>query len=147
MNTSRIRENLGYISKTFPGAVLVPIHTWEENAVNHILATMAIYISDRINPGENTEIVQSNKVSRSHKDSWYRFAYRLEFSGSVRPGKNYILIDHVFSSGGSFSELGRHIESREGKVVLADATATGSHGERLALSHQTVHLTLSIYTA
>jgi phosphoribosylpyrophosphate synthetase len=71
----------------------------------------------------------------------------LEFSGSVEPGKDYILIDDVFSTSGFFSELGRYIKSREGKAVLADATATGGHGEKLTLSPQTAHLTLSVYTA
>jgi adenine/guanine phosphoribosyltransferase-like PRPP-binding protein len=91
-------------------------------------------------------IIQSNKISHSHKDSWYRFAYRLEFSGSVEPGKKYIFIDDIFSNGGSFSELHQHIESHGGKAVLAAVLITGGHGERLALSPQTaIELTHTYY--
>jgi hypothetical protein len=137
MTTSRSDKIIRSLALDYPAAVIVPVRAQEENARNFIPSAMASFISDKTGIPINNTIIQSNKVSRSRKDSWYRFAYRPEFSGAVERGKDYILIDDVFSNGGSFSELRRHIESRGGNVVLAAAMTTGGHGEKLALSPQT----------
>ncbi|MDR2941704.1 MAG: phosphoribosyltransferase [Treponema sp.] len=95
----------------------------------------------------NDNIVQTNRVHRTGKDEWYRFAFRPSFNGEVQSGRNYILVDDVFSLGGSFNELRRFIESNGGNVVHAIALATGRSGNEISLRPETLKSLVDKYGA
>jgi hypothetical protein len=80
----------------------------------------------------NDSIVQTNRVHRTGSDEWHRFAFRPSFSGKVTAGRKYMLVDDVFSNGGSFNELRLFIEQNGGKVVQTTAMALGGHGNKIA---------------
>jgi hypothetical protein len=137
MQTQRAYELIADMARNYPNALIVPIRAHEENSKNFIPSAIASYISAHTLLPIQDDIIQNGIVSRSHKDTWYRFAHRPEFTGTVEPGRDYILIDDVFSHGGSFSELRQFIEKQGGNVVLAAAMTTGGHGQKLAISQQT----------
>jgi hypothetical protein len=71
-------------------------------------------------------------VHRTGSGEWHRFAFRPEFEGEVKSGRRYILVDDVFSQGGSLNELRVYIERRGGKAVQTIAMALGEHGDSIA---------------
>jgi hypothetical protein len=82
--------------------------------------------------------VQVNKINRTGKQSDHRLAFRPVFAGPVQEGMDYILVDDVFSNGGSFSELRSYIEDYGGNVVSVFSFATGGHGNKIGLTSETM---------
>ena len=63
-------------------------------------------------------------LRHSHQD--ITTANRPRFDGDVQAGRKYILVDDVFSAGGTFSELRAFIETNGGIVVDTITMANGS---------------------
>jgi hypothetical protein len=133
-NTALLRS----LKADFPGAVVVPVRSAEENGRNRIPETLAEYMAARAGFAVDTGIVQTNITGRTGSGVWHRFAFRPEFDGPVKPGRNYILADDVFTCGGSFGELRRHIGLRGGNVVRAAALSCGGYGDSLAVRPETL---------
>jgi hypothetical protein len=123
------------LKQKYPGAIVAPVHAVEANGKNRIPEALAEYIGERTGLEVDDTITQSNRVHRTGKDEWHRFAFRPKFSGEVKAGRSYILADDVFSNGGSFNELRLFIEKNGGKVVQAIALSLGGHGDRIAPEH------------
>ena len=120
------------IGARFPSAVIVPVHAIEENGKNRIPEALAEYAAKKTGLDIDTAVVQSNIVRRTGAGSWDRFAFRPAFDGPVAQGRPHVLVDDVFSHGGSFSELRRHIIRGGGHVVLAAALSCGGFGDVIA---------------
>jgi hypothetical protein len=65
------------------------------------------------------------------------------FDGPVEPGKNYIIVDDVVTSGSSLAGLRNHIEENGGRVVATSALGVSSSGSTgyggdLAITAETV---------
>jgi hypothetical protein len=120
------------LKQKYPGAIVAPVRAVEAGGKNRIPEALAEYISKHAGFEVDLAIVQSNRVYRTGKDEWHRFAFRPAFDGEVKAGRKYILVDDVFSNGGSFSELRLFIEKKGGKVVQAIALSLGGHGDRIA---------------
>jgi general stress protein YciG len=133
-NTALLRT----LKADFPGAVVVPVRDAEENGGNRIPEMLAEYMAARAGFTVDTGIVQTNKTGRTGSGVWHRFAFRPEFDGPVKPGGNYILADDVFTCGGSFGELRRHIGRNGGNVVRAAALSCGGYGDCLAVRPETL---------
>jgi hypothetical protein len=121
----------------YQDAVIVPVRAFERQGKNRIPQAAAGYIGSKTGFEVDNFIVQSNIVQRTGNDAIYRLAFRPQFDGQVQSGRRYILIDDVFSNGGSFSELRQYIEQRGGKVVHTAAMTTGGHGDIIGLLPQT----------
>jgi orotate phosphoribosyltransferase-like protein len=106
---------------------------------------LAGYISKKTGFEVDTSIVQTNRVHRTGTDEWYRFIFRPSFGGEVKNGRKYILVDDVFSFGGSFNELRRFIESNGGDVVQTIAMATGRSRNEISPRPETIKSLIDKY--
>jgi len=131
----KMPENRGQIAALkdkYKGAIIVPVRSMEGGRKNRIPEMLAEYIGQNTGLDVDANIVQSNKACRTGSDEWRRFAFRPSFSGHVTPNRSYILVDDVFTCGGSFNDLRLHIERNGGKVALTAALSTGGRGDKIA---------------
>ena len=132
LKTPENQKQLKEISEKYKGAIIVPIRAVESNGENYIPEIFARYISNCTGLDVDDSILQINKVNRTGKDEWYRFAFRPKFDGNVKEGEKYILVDDIFSNGGSLNELRLFIERNGGKVIQTAVLALGGHGDKIA---------------
>ena len=139
LRTPENHAQLLTLKQKYPGAVIVPVRAIEAGGKNRIPEALAEYIG--MNTGLEVEynIVQTNRVHRTGTDEWHRFAFRPAYDGIVKSGRNYLIVDDVFSLGGSFNEMRHFIESNGGNVVHAIALATGRSGPEIALNPKTLN--------
>jgi hypothetical protein len=138
LSSKENQAQLKALKEKYPDAIIAPVHALEANGRNKIPGMFAEYIGTRTGLEVDDSIVQTNEVHRTNSDSWHRFAFRPEFDGEVKKDRKYIIVDDVFSNGGSFSELKRYIEKNGGKVVQTAALALGGHGDEIAMRPETV---------
>jgi hypothetical protein len=132
MDTPENAALLKSIKNRFPSALIVPVHAIEEHGKNRIPEALAEYIAKNTGLGADTAVVQSNVARRTGAGPWARLAFRPAFDGPVSPGRPCVLVDDVFTHGGSFSELRRHILKGGGSVVLAASLSCGGSGDVIA---------------
>ena len=132
LNIPENEKQLLTLNKKYPNAIVVPIRAIEAGGKNRIPVMFAEYISKFGNWDIDKSIIQTNKVHRTGSDEWHRFAFRPTFDGEVKEKSSYILVDDVFSFGGSFNELRLFIEKNGGKVLQTAAMALGGHGDKIA---------------
>ena len=132
------QKQLVKLKKQYDNAIIVPVRAIEAGGKNRIPIALADYISKKTGFKVDASIVQTNRVYRTGTDEWHRFAFRPSYDGEVKKSRKYILVDDVFSLGGSFNELRRFIESRGGNVVRAVAMATGRSGHEIAPRPETL---------
>ena len=145
LETSENQNKLKLLSHDYLHSIIVPIHAIEAGGKNRIPEILAEYIGKCTDLEVNYNIIQTNKVFRSGADEWYRFAFRPTFSGEVKKNHNYILVDDIFSLGGSLNELRLFIESKGGSVVQAITMATGKSGNEIALNPKTLKSLIDKY--
>jgi len=138
LRTPENQTQLITLKQKYPGAVIVPVHAIEIGGKNRIPEALAEYIGMNTGLDVDDNIIQSNRVHRTGTDEWHRFAFRPSYEGIVKGGQNHIVVDDVFSLGGSFNELRHFIESNGGKVVHTIALATGRSGPEIALNPKTL---------
>jgi len=138
LKTPENLAQLKMLKQKYQGAIIVPVRAIEAGGKNKIPGALAEFISQNTGLDINIDIVQSNRVHRTGADEWHRFAFRPFYSGNVIPKRKYILVDDVFSLGGSFNELRRFIEHNSGKVIQTIAIATGRSGPEIALNPKTL---------
>ena len=138
LDTPENSAKLETLKQKFPSSIIVSIHAVEAKGKNYIPQILADYIGKLTGLEVDDNIIQTNRVHRTGTDEWHRFAFRPTFGGDVKAGHSYILVDDVFSLGGSFNELRRFIEFHRGKVVQAIAMATGRSGPEIALNPNTL---------
>ena len=131
----KVIEKIETISSAYPNAILVPVHAIEGRGKNKIPNALAGFISEIGNLEVDMSIVQTDVVSKTGaKGSWYRLAHRPHFEGEVQSGRQYIMVDDVFSAGGTFSELRAFIENNDGSVVDTITMSNGSKSMNPQLS-------------
>jgi len=138
LRTPENHAQLLTLKQKYSGAVIVPVRAIEAGGKNRIPEALAEYIGMNTGLEVDDGIVQTNRVHRTGTDEWHRFAFRPSFDGIVKSGQGYILVDDVFSLGGSFNELRRFIETNGGKAVHTIALATGRSGPEIALNPKTL---------
>jgi len=147
LKTPENQAQLKILKKQYPLSIIVPVRAIEAGGKNKLPVALAEYIGDRAGMEINDNIVQTNRVHRTGKDEWYRFAFRPSFDGEVKSGRNYIIVDDVFSNGGSFNELRLFIEKNGGKVVHAAAMSLGGHGDKIAPNPEIIKALVDKYGA
>jgi hypothetical protein len=135
------------LKQKYSGAIIVPVRAIEIGGKNRIPEALAEYIGMNTGLEVNDNIIQTNRVHRTGTDEWHRFAFRPSYDGMVKIGRNYLLVDDVFSLGGSFNELRCYIEANGGKVVHTIALATGRSGPEISLNPKTLKNLVDRYGA
>jgi len=132
--TSEGMEKIKSLGEKHAGAMVVSTHAVEGQGKNALPHALAEFIGKYGNLNVDEGIIQTDIVKRTGENSWYRFAHRPHFEGTVQAGREYILVDDVFSAGGTFSEMRQFIESNGGKVVDAVALANGARSMNAQLA-------------
>ena len=138
LNTPENIAKIKTLYQNLPDSIIVSVHAVEASSKNYIPQMLADYIGRLTGLEVDDSIVQTNRVHRTGTDEWHRFAFRPTFDGEIKAGRKYILVDDVYSLGGSFNELRRYIGSHGGKVVHTIAMATGRSGSEIAPSPNTL---------
>lgn len=85
------------------------------------------------------QIVQSARVGRTDMNRFQRFLWQPSFRGEVRVDRPYVLVDDVFTLGGTFGALQSHIQSHGGTIVAVTTLARkGGASSPLALTGDTL---------
>jgi len=147
LKTPENQAQLLLLKQKYSDAIIVPVHAIEAKGRNKIPGALAEYIGKRAGMEINDDIIQTNRVYRTGKDEWHRFAFRPSFNGEVKSGRNYVIVDDVFSNGGSFNELRLFIEKNGGKVVQAAAMSLGGHGNKIAPDPEIIKALVDKYGA
>jgi hypothetical protein len=96
----------------------------------------------------DTEIVQRARVGRTKLDRFPRFLWQPSYTGSVNPAAAYVLVDDVFTVGGTLAALRAHILAGGGTVALMTTLAHGKgRAQPLALGAQTCDELLALFGA
>ena len=113
---------------------LVSAHALEREGVNAIPEIFAERLSQVLGWPAETGVVQTNVVSHTGANGFWRLARQAEFDGPVQPGRVYVLVDDFVGMGGTLANLKGHIESKGGKVLAAVSLTGKPHSAKLALS-------------
>lgn len=117
-------ERIKALAESFPGTIIVPEHVEKAKGKNKLLSVYAEFIGDITGLEVDTEIMQNNKAQRTTKGALSRLSTKVLFDGPVKKGYNYIIVDDVFTMGGTLAGLKEHIENNGGHVVAATTLAT-----------------------
>ncbi|MBW6528531.1 phosphoribosyltransferase [Sphingomonas sp. RHCKR7] len=91
---------------------------------NALGRTFARYVAQELGLGVSNAIFQTNAVRRdSIRSPFFRLSQSPTFDGEVAAGANYLLVDDVFTLGGTLACLRGFIESAGGRVVGMTALA------------------------
>ena len=117
---------------------IVPVVAREEAGNNRIPEMAAEVLAQRLGTKVNDTIGQAEKVSRAGADAMDRLARQPTFTGEVKRGQSYVLLDDTVTQGGTLAQLKTHIEREGGKVVLATALTGKDYSRKLALTPKTL---------
>ncbi len=113
---------------------LVSAHALEREGVNAIPEVFAERLSQVLKWPAETGVVQTNVVSHTGSNGFWRLARQAEFDGPVQTGCTYVLVDDFVGMGGTLANLRGYIESKGGQVLAAIALTGKPHSAKLALS-------------
>lgn len=106
-----------FLKTSFPNAKILPIFK-KEKLTNTIALSLANKLSILSNLDVCTDINQiKQEKGKTTLSGLQRFKNKSQYEGEVEKGQQYILVDDVFTTGGSLSEMKSYIEEKGGKVV------------------------------
>ncbi len=114
-----------YFKERYEFNVVVPVDAEEAGGKNKIPRMLAERIGILCDTDVDSEIVQSNHARHSGAAPLKRLLRRPEFSGAVRRGGKYLIVDDVVTTGSTINELRKHIEKNGGQVVGVVSGAIG----------------------
>lgn len=117
-----------------------------EKPTNALPFAFAEYLGIRLGCEVNETIIQSARVGRGKLTMWMRFLCRPSFEGDVERGRAYILLDDVFTTGGTFAALRNYI-IRQGGIVAGTTALAHKNGvhQKFAIADQTIGVLRSHY--
>lgn len=135
------KDRIQEIGRRYPDATIAYVHAIESTGKNKLPTAYAMAISKTTGLKIETDIVQSNKASRTKLTSIERLFRKVEFDGPVKSGYNYVIVDDVVTQGGTTRNLREHIESHGGHVVAVAALAPAQGKDRtlLAVTDETIN--------
>ncbi|GEM_PF-506875 len=111
-------------------AIFVAPHAEEATGKNAIPRTLAAYLAEHTGGTDDTEIVQTNRTLHTGANAMERMIARSTFSGPVKEGGRYVLVDDVTTMGGTLADLASYIQANGGEVVgtavLTNASRSGT---------------------
>lgn len=112
------------------------MRTGPTNALPYALSAKLV---ETIGGEIDVEIVQAARVGRTDMNRFQRFLWQPSFTGTVRTDRPYVLVDDVFTLGGTFAALQSYITSGGGTVAAVTALARKSGGTApLAVTAETL---------
>jgi hypothetical protein len=117
---------------------IVPVVAREETGNNQIPRMAAEVLAKQLGTKVSDTIGQADKVGRGSSDAMDRLARQPTFTGEVKRGQAYVLLDDTVTQGGTLAQLKTHIEREGGRVVLATALTGKDYSRKLALTPKTL---------
>lgn len=129
------------LARAFPSATVVYAKAVEAAGVNKLPHAYAVAIR-RTTGLPFVDVTQTNIVSHTGAGALHRLLTSPRFVGEVEPGREYIIIDDVITTGSTLASLRIFLESRGASVVAASSLACAdkvgdSDSATLALSMET----------
>lgn len=123
-----------------PGSpLLAGVSAIETRGFNAIPDAMANELSLRLGwELDDGELRQSNKVGHTRASAWHRFVAQAEFTGSVRAGADYVLVDDHVGFGGTLANLRGYIEEHGGTVVAMTTLTETRDARKITLTRDTL---------
>lgn len=112
--------------------ILVSAHADEAEGVNAIPEALAWSISSVLEWRHEKNVTQRNKVFHTGADGFSRLQRQAIFSGVVKSGLNYVLVDDFIGQGGTLANLRGHILQQGGHVLGATALTGRDYSAKLA---------------
>ena len=104
--------------------ILLPVHALEMSGVNEIPVALSVRLASELDLEVEASIVQTNTAGHTGASGYQRLANPALFSGEVRPGAAYLIVDDFIGQGGTVANLRGHVVANAGHV-LGVATLTG----------------------
>lgn len=120
------REKVNLIVKQHSDAIIVPVRAMNCRSGNMLPIAYAEIIS-AYGMKLDDEIFQTQSCDHTDADFWSRITNRPEFSGYVKKGGKYVIVDDHVTSGTTINELRKYIENSGGFVACA-TTLSASRG-------------------
>ena len=99
--------------------LLVPVLAVESAGNNKIPLAMAEVLAERLGLETEIGILQREKIGRTNSGADHRLAFNPTFTGAVKQGQEYLILDDTLTMGGTIAALRGFIENRGGKVIAA----------------------------
>lgn len=112
--------------------LLLPVLAEESAGLNPIPRVMAEVLGYLLHWNVETQVLQSNVVGHTGAGGFVRLANQALFSGAVRSGLHYVLVDDFIGQGGTLANVRGHILARGGRVVGACVLTGKAHSAKLA---------------
>ncbi len=110
-----------------------------ERPTNALPVTLTRFVSARVGGEICKDIIQMRIRKRTTLNRLIRFLYQPAFKGRVIPGRRYVLVDDVISSGALFASLRSHIVKGGGLVIGMTALAhVSGRDQKLAISRDSL---------
>ena len=127
------------ISGTRP--LVVAVHAEEASGRNRIPLAYAEILARLLRLETDPEIVQATVANHTNAPSiFHRLVSPPLFSGPVRPGVDYLIVDDTCTAGGTLANLKGFIEANGGRVVAASVVALAQPSRRCDIGLDAVTL-------
>ena len=112
--------------------VLVPVQSEEVSGKNRIPHTAAHALAAKLGLEVDNSIYQDNTAKRTGSGIYHRYVSPPEFTGEVKAGQDYLIVDDTLSVGGTIAALKGYIENRGGKVI--GSTVMTAHDNKVDIA-------------
>lgn len=130
-------ERVAEIARRFPDAIVVPVVEQEKAGVNAIPYAIAEQLQ-KAGLKMDDQIHQVGAAKRSGLDAAQRLIARKEFSGDIKPGGKYLLVDDILTQGGTIHEMRHHIANGGADAVGVISLAFSVGSNVISIQPQTI---------
>lgn len=133
LHDERVFERIdSYLRHGRKTKVLAPVKLPEVNS-NALGMAYSYAIANAFGFEVEGNVFQTTEEKRDRKlDSLYRLALPPSFCGEIQSGVDYILVDDVFTTGGTLAGLRGYIHRQGGNVVVCSTIAAGQRATQKA---------------
>ncbi|WP_415716559.1 phosphoribosyltransferase [Roseibium sp.] len=118
----------------------------EFNLTNAIPFVLARYVAEQLGGHVNKSIIEVARPGRTKLSRMARFLWQPQFVGVVRDDVCYILVDDVYTTGGTLASLRSYIVENGGTVIAACVLSSHDGKEKLfPINQETVKSIYEIY--
>ena len=119
--------------------LLAPVSALETKGFNALPDALAQVIGEKLGlPVDDGELLQTNVVAHTRASGWHRIVTPPTFDGSVKVGRDYLLIDDHIGLGGTLANMRGYIETNGGSVIGMSTLTQSRDAQKIALTPVTL---------